>query len=117
MITQVFLLFTLINASRSNMNIPQLKLYPKLEQMANIRAKDLYEKKQWSHAGWEKTFIGLECSYMGENLSKNFSSTTQEHNALMNSKIHRNNIIKESYNTIGIGIYKNITVELFCKKN
>lgn len=117
MIATTTLLFLLINLSRIKADVPILQSYPKMEQMAEVRAKYLYDHKQWSHLGWRDSFLSLDCSYVGENLAKNFDNTNQEHKALMDSPTHRENILRQRFTTGSIAIYKNITVELFCEKN
>lgn len=117
MITQALLLFMLINASRANVSLPAMQTYPQMAQMALVRAKYIYNTGQWSHLGWEKSFTYLNCNYIGENLAKNFATTEQAHNALMNSPTHKANILKPRFDTVSIAVYGNITVELFCDKN
>jgi len=111
------LMLVLINASRLQFNEQPLQVYSQLEQRAELRAKYIYNSKQWSHLGWKESFIGLDCSYIGENLAREYTNTEILHKAFLKSPSHAANILKARYNVIGIGTYEDITVELFCDKN
>jgi len=117
MISQLLLLFMLTNNDRARANLAPLQTYPQMAQMAGVRAKYLYDTGQWSHLGWKNSFVNLDCDYIGENLAKNYPSAISEEKALMDSPTHRANILRPNYTNMSIGIYKNITVELFCEKN
>lgn len=93
-----------------------LILDEKLSQIAENRAKIVYNT-EWSHKGWKDSFKDTGCSYQGENLAKGFKDVQSMHKALMSSVSHRANILNTNYKTIGLGTYKNVTVELFCGKH
>jgi len=103
-------LLILINLARVN----PLVLDTDLSKLAQARAEQLYKAKQWSHTGWQKSFDKTNCKYIGENLAKDFKTAEKAHNSLMASPTHKANIINKKYTLIGLGTYKNITVELFC---
>ena len=113
MLTSTITLLFLINLVR---DVP-LQESLVLDYRAEIRAEQLCEDHQWSHEGWEDSFSGLKYDYIGENLSRNFSTDIDAFIALMNSPTHRFNILNKNYNQIGIGYSKecNLTVNLFMK--
>jgi uncharacterized protein YkwD len=105
-------LLILMNAER----VKPLELDATLSQIATKRAEIVYNT-EWSHKGWKDSFKGTDCSYQGENLAKDFKTAKKTHKALMNSPTHKKNIVSDTYTHVGIGTYKNITVQLFCGRN
>lgn len=104
----------LINIVRTNYNVQPLAIDKQLEVLANNRAEYLVKNNQWSHIGWKEQFYRTNCTYVGENLARNFKSEVPMIVAWMNSPSHRYNILLGRYDTTGIGTYGNITVQLFC---
>lgn len=92
-----------------------LILDPNLSQIAENRAEIVYNT-EWSHKGWKDSFKDTGCSYIAENLAKDFKNAHDIHNAFMSSQEHRDIILNTKYQLVGIGKHKNITVELFCGK-
>ena len=101
----------LINSER----ITPIKLDSNLSNIATKRAEIVY-KKGFSHNNWTDSFKGTDCFYIGENLAQDFTDSKSMHKAFMQSPSHKRNIQNTNYKTIGIGTYKNTTVELFCGK-
>ena len=117
--TPILTLLLLINLSRINLDSLQpVKLDPILSFMAIERAKQVenFSSKDFQkHKGWDYT-KNYPCTFILENLARNFSSITKTHIALMNSPSHREAILSPAPESIGIGIYKSIVVEWFCIK-
>lgn len=103
----------LLNASRIVAGDMPLIEDATLNARAQIRAEVLCSTKQFSHAGWQASFAGLEYKWAGENLAKGFADATSTHQALMSSPTHRANILKKEYKEIGIGEACGIEVEMF----
>ena len=101
-------LLFLINSLRTN----PLTLDNNLSNIATERAEVVYTN--WSHDNWYKSFRNTDCSYIGENLAKNFTSPTKLLTAQIYSPKHKENLVSTNYSKIGIGVYKNVVVELFC---
>jgi uncharacterized protein YkwD len=101
-------LLLLINSLR----ITPLELNTNLSHLAFQRAKIVYA--DFSHNNWKKTFERTNCSYIGENLAKGFTSPTELTKAMLKSPTHKHAMLNENYTIIGIGQYKNIVVELYC---
>lgn len=101
-------LYGLVNAERTTPLVEN----PVLSARAYERAAYLCEQDQWSHDGWEASFVGFT-GYMGENLASGFSDAQAAHQALMSSPTHRANIVHPGYTAIGMGEACGIVVELF----
>jgi uncharacterized protein YkwD len=83
-----------------------------LSQIATQRAEIVYS--DWSHNNWKASFKDTGCSYIGENLTKDFTSPLDEFMALYNSPKHKDNMLNKNYTQVGVGHYKNVNVYLFC---
>jgi len=100
----------LINQERSKAGVGPLKIDAKLQSMAQAKSADMVAKAYFNHTSptygspfdMMNTF-GISYSSAGENIAGN-SSVDKAHVALMNSPGHKENILKASYNYIGIGI-------------
>jgi uncharacterized protein YkwD len=113
--TQAGELFILTNQER----ITALLWDNCLAQQAELRAKDLVERKYFSHDAPEggkpfDTMIPLcgEWQHIGENIAKDFKTTELMHQGLMNSPTHKKNI-QGNYTQGGFGCYENICVQFF----
>ena len=82
-------LFQFVNVEREN----DLVWDDCLAEQAEIRAKDIYESGEFNHDGWSEYAWVCGDSFIGENLVWNFSEYHSAHNALMNSELHKKNIL------------------------
>jgi len=100
----------LINQERSKVGVAALKVDSQLQKMAQTKSDEMVAKAYFDHNSptygspfdMMKTF-GISYTSAGENIAGN-SSVDKAHTALMNSPGHKENILKASYNYIGIGI-------------
>ncbi|HZK53518.1 MAG TPA: CAP domain-containing protein [Desulfosporosinus sp.] len=100
----------LINQERAKAGVGLLKIDPQLQKMAQVKSDEMVAKSYFSHTSptygspfeMMKTF-GISYTSAGENIAGN-SSVDNAHEALMNSPGHKENILKSSFNYIGIGI-------------
>jgi hypothetical protein len=94
-----------------------LKVNQKLNEAAEMKAKDMATKGYFAHTSPEgKTpwywieKVGYDYQFAGENLAINFSDSKDVTGAWMNSPTHKANIIKGNYTEIGtgvaVGVYK-----------
>ncbi|MCA9381951.1 hypothetical protein KC660_00915 [Candidatus Dojkabacteria bacterium] len=104
-------LVSLANQERSALGLGTLTVDQRLVNAAHAKGLDMLEKDYWAHFGpngespWQ--FIkaaGYSYQYAGENLARDFSSTTSVHQAWMNSPTHKANIVKAEYTNIGISV-------------
>lgn len=101
----------LVNAKRTEANLAPLKLSDQLSQAATQKAQDMFSKNYWAHVSPTGTspwaFInsaGYEYTYAGENLARNFNTSQEVVDAWMNSKTHRDNILKPEYSDLGLAV-------------
>jgi len=104
-------LYQLTNQERQKYNLPPLNYSEKLSKAAYQKALDMFNKNYWAHFGpngetpWQ--FIlnaGYEYEYAGENLAKNFLFSENVVSAWMNSRTHRENILRKEYTDIGFAV-------------
>lgn len=92
-----------------------------LEQKARERAEDMFKRDFFSHTDpetGERLFIKMvrscgDFDLVGENLVMDFKTIEQAHVALMNSPLHKENIVNKKYSKAGFGCYEDICVQFF----
>lgn len=99
------------NQQRSKLSLSNLKENDMLNQAAKAKALNMLEEDYWAHYApsgkdpW--SFIigsGYKFSYAGENLARNFYTSDEVVKAWMNSPTHRDNIVNDKYQDIGIAV-------------
>ncbi len=106
-------LFAKVNEERKKLAITELIWDPELVPVARSHAKDMWERKYFSHYSPEGKDVGdrleeydVKYMYAGENLA--LAPTVQTaHTGLMNSEGHRENILEPRFKKIGIGVIDN----------
>ena len=101
-------LFEQTNKTRVQNGQKPLTLNDKLDQAAFLKVTDMFNNQYWAHdspdgtAPW-KWFgdVGYNYDSAGENLAKNFSTTSATMEAWMNSSGHRDNILNVAYSEVG----------------
>ena len=111
-----------INHYRQENRLKRLKRNPQLDQSALSKACDLNNNDYFSH--FDKQGRGLDWwlnqvdyHYMagGENLAKNHRSPEKVLEAWINSPAHRENLLSEDFEEVGIGYCDNYVVAHFGK--
>lgn len=109
----VLIAFT--NKERVKVNIPALIVDETLARAAQLKAEDMAKNEYFSHyspsgiSPWYWfTKAGYEYQKAGENLAVNFKDSKDVVTAWMNSPTHKENIIKEGYTEIGIGMAEGV---------
>lgn len=101
----------LTNLERQKNNLPQLQLDPLLSRAAARKAADMFARNYWAHVSpigtqpW--TFItdsGYSYRYAGENLARDFSDSQSVVNAWMASPSHKENLLSNRYQDIGVAV-------------
>lgn len=124
-------IMALTNHDRENNNLNPLVINPILSKAALSRANDMVANNYFSHYGldgknpWD-WIDREEYPYLnvGENLAMNFLSADSAHSALMQSPLHKKNILNPNYEEIGLAIINGkindkdttILVEIFATK-
>ena len=125
-------LVELTNIRREDRDIDTLQVDPELIAAAMMKAEDMADKGYFAHTSpdgvdpwhWFDE-AGYDYQYAGENLAVNFSESYQVDRAWMRSPSHRENIINQKFEDIGIatatGEYKGdeatFVVQLFGKRS
>ncbi|MDD5606632.1 MAG: CAP domain-containing protein [Candidatus Pacebacteria bacterium] len=125
-------LVDLTNIRREEVQVKELVSNELLFQAAQLKAQDMAEKGYFAHTSpqgitpwyWFNK-VGYNYKYAGENLAVNFTDSYAVDRAWMESPTHRDNIINEKFEEIGIataiGRYKEreavFVVQLFGTKN
>lgn len=101
----------MINAERAAKGLPGLAVNAQLEKSAQKHATDMHKKSYFSHTGKNGSTLmqrvkraGYKPCLAAENLSIGYSSVAKAIEGWMNSKGHRQNILRKGVTEIGIGV-------------
>lgn len=105
-------LLTQTNQQRAANGLPALRLDARLNQSAALKANDMFTYNYWAHVNpatgaqpWQWfTEAGYHYSYAGENLAKDFDTTSGVMSGWMNSPGHRANILNVNYTDVGFAV-------------
>ncbi len=99
----------LVNKERVKNGLAPLKMFPRLNKAAKIRAEETAEF--WSHRrpDGREAFtviddVGLKWNAVGENIACGQTTPQAVVSAWMNSQDHKDNILNRNYKYIGVGI-------------
>ena len=103
-----------VNIARLKLNLKPLRFQPQLQKAADKKARDMSNRNYFSHISpydgikWSDFINNENYDYTtaGENLAKDYDSTTEVIDAWMQSPDHRKNIENGSYTDTGISVYK-----------
>lgn len=106
----------LTNQSRLDNNLGSLKINSLLEKAAQLKAEDMAIKGYFAHTSPKEGLtpwywldnVGYKYIIAGENLAVNFVDSQDAINTWMNSPIHRDNILNNNFDEIGVGTAKGI---------
>lgn len=106
-------LFQKVNEERKKLAIPELVWAPEIVPVARAHARDMWERKYFSHyspegkdVGDRLQKLGVRYTFAGENLALAPTVNTA-HTGLMNSEGHRENILEPGFKKLGIGVIDN----------
>lgn len=119
------------NVERQKYGLKPLILNPSLISAAKDKGQDMFQNNYWAHfsptgvSPWyffEKN--NYDYSYAGENLAKDFTTSSDVIKAWMNSEKHKENILKPEYEEVGFSIVEGtllgqptiIVVQMFGKQ-
>jgi len=102
-------LVELTNIRRDDEDLRELRVSPLLTEAAQKKANDMASKGYFAHTSPEGVtpwywfdFVDYNYRYAGENLAVNFTEAEQVDKAWMESPTHRDNIVNEKFEEIGI---------------
>ena len=112
--------FILVNNFRKENDLSELVRSDYLDNSAKLKANDMVNRNYFDHEGpngespWYFMYNpGNMYESVGENLSKDFDSALDAHDALIGSYKHRIIMLNGDFTEIGIGINNNILVQHF----
>ncbi len=102
---------SLTNQKRAEKNLPPLKINQTLSESAQRKAGDMFAFDYWAHNSpsgrtpWDFfSEVGYEYKVAGENLAKDFYDNESVLRAWMKSPSHRENVLGERYQEIGVAV-------------
>lgn len=117
---QAVKLLELVNGERQKRCLSSLLLSADLNEIAQLKAEDMAEKRYFSHnsPAYGSAFDMMKeygISYMnaGENIAKEQSCAEDVMSDWMNSEGHRENILRERYDKMGAGCAADETGKLY----
>ena len=101
----------LTNDKRVAAGLNALSINESLSSAARAKGQDMLDKDYWAHIAPDGTepwkfFIdaGYKYKYAGENLARDFSNPSSAIEAWMASPTHRDNVLSDRYNEVGIAV-------------
>jgi hypothetical protein len=99
------------NQQRAAAGLPALKMDARLNQSAALKAANMFQENYWAHVSpsgiqpWHWFGVaGYGYRYAGENLAKDFDTTSGTMTGWMNSPGHRANILNANYADVGFAV-------------
>ena len=103
------------NAKRAEAGLSALSLNETLSQAAAGKAADMFANNYWAHTSpqgktpWDFIIAsGYKYTLAGENLAKNFQTSSGVVNAWMESPTHKANIVKSGYKDVGFAVVNGV---------
>lgn len=109
-------LIELTNTERQKKGLPPVSENEALDKAAQLKAQNMFSEDYWAHFApsgktpWD--FIlgaGYKFTFAGENLAKNFYSSSEVVSAWMKSPTHRDNLLSPKYQDIGIAVVEGVS--------
>jgi len=99
----------LVNKERSQRGLAPLRVLPKLQSAAQVRAQEITQLFDHQRPNGKKCFsvieeFGLDYYYIGENIAAGQATPEKVMNSWMNSDGHRSNILDPDFMYIGVGV-------------
>lgn len=108
-------LYSLSNQERANNGLPALNLNSTLNSAALAKANHMMVNNYWAHIAPDGTtpwyFItaaGYQYTSAGENLAKDFSTSSGVTTGWMGSPTHRANVLSSSYQDVGYAVVNGV---------
>lgn len=106
---------SLTNQTRSSLDLPELAVDPKLSAAAQAKAEDMFLNGYFAHTSpsgvtpwyWIRS-AGYNYRSAGENLAAHFTQAEDVEAGWMASPTHRENIVSDRYNEIGVGVAQGV---------
>ena len=121
-------LLELVNAEREKVGVEPLTIDENVQKSAQLKADDFVNRDYYDHVvkGTEYTlthemaqYVNKSCVNSGENIAADNNTSQEAHDDWMGSKLHRDAILSDKYQSIGIGVAREkdgdyYSVQHFC---
>lgn len=104
-------LYVMTNEARANNGVGKLQTSSRLEAVAQLKLADMFQNNYFAHTspvGIEPWHWFDKANYnyriAGENLAMDFMSSDEVFNAWLNSETHRNNLLLNEFQEVGIAV-------------
>lgn len=111
-------LFQLINDDRAEAGLPGYRYNARLQKAAELKGADMAARGYFDHDDPEGnrpwvflTRAGYDYASAGENLAEGFDSTADAEAAFMDSPTHRANVLKATYDEVGIALVRGVCAQ------
>jgi len=108
-------LVEITNRYRADQGLPALRVNSALINAATSKAADMFAENYWAHNSpsgkspwWFFKNAGYSYTFAGENLAKDFADPDSIARAWMDSPTHRDNILNNKYEEIGIAVVSGV---------
>lgn len=99
------------NNARAQENMQPLALNAELSRAAKLKVQSMFDQQYWAHVAPDGTTpwhwysqVGYAYAEAGENLAKNFTSSSSTVTAWLASPSHRANVLKADYKDVGFAV-------------
>ncbi|MBU0709006.1 hypothetical protein KJ596_04675 [Patescibacteria group bacterium] len=107
--------FTFINQERATAKLPSLTQSQSLNRAAELKAQHMFNQNYWAHVAPDGTTpwdffesVDYNYSHAGENLAKDFNTTSGVVAGWMGSSSHRSNVLNSNFKEMGIAVVNGI---------
>jgi len=118
--SEVCAVFRIVNEERADAGLPPYAWNRELAVAAQLHAEDMVAQSYFDHASLDgRSFAdrsieaGYDASPRGENIAAGQRTAERVMSSWMGSTGHRNNILSEGSNEIGVGLMDNHWVQVF----
>lgn len=116
-------MFDLVNRERTKVGLKPVKFNNTLRDVGRLHCEDMFKRSYFSHYTPEGKSpfdrmdeAGIDYLAAGENLAY-APSVAIAHQGLMNSKGHRENILRKEFGTLGVGVIDGgLNGKMFCQE-
>ncbi|WP_052000903.1 CAP domain-containing protein [Gracilibacillus halophilus] len=116
-------IFDITNIIREQKEVPRLKWDAEAAIAAKHHSEDMNENQYFSHYrlngdGLKKRLMDVEATYLsaGENIAAHYIDSPATIHGWMNSEGHRETLLNEAYNYLGVGVYELYYTQNFIEK-
>lgn len=106
-------IFDVTNVFRHRHNLPQVELDELVSEVAYLHSKDMHDQQYFSHEskdgkGLKERIEAKNIYYLGagENIAAQHSDALAAVQGWLNSKGHRETMLNDQYNYLGVGVYR-----------